>query len=544
MDKSVIPPKWHDDFYKNAYLNIFPDFFQAFKESGGSFEALLPALASVFYKSLGLSPSDSYFVALLNGNFSFEHELEAAYFESEAVDFGDYQDTARPIFKSLSSNQWSTTMVVAYDNAKGQPGGNSPKTVITMPISCGSTVYGYVAMFLHNDTEIDENSPQIKFIEDCVRLVGMARQGQTNDARFDYYLNNDYLTGLPNRNLMYESIVNSLQMAEMFFSKFAILSVKVGGLKQINDSLGMLTGDMALKAMSGVIADAVASVNIEGFEGGNVTGRMSGADFVVLVSLPSCVYEGNLIVSQYCEAIVTQTREPIEVNGHKLYLSTNVGAAIHPVHGEGAEEMLRKAEMARTVAKNEAPGTYLIYENFMGGDADDALWLNGNLPTAIEQNQFELFYQAKLDLEYGKIIGAEALIRWMHPEKGLLNPGAFVDFAERNNYGIQIDELVLDMACKQINLWKEKGFDFIVSVNISPRHFAGGLIYDTVKNVLENNNVNPSQLEIEILESIVVEDFDGTVKVVNDLRELGVRVSLDDFGSGYSSLEYVAKLPI
>jgi len=530
---------------ERIYNQIFPDFFRSLKASGGSFDVLMPALARVFYETLGLSSDSAYFVTFLHFDASLEDELEVVYFESTTTVFDEYKDTLRATVSYLVKNYDASPRVVTYEEMGGVSGGNTPKSILIVPIRFHSTTYGYTAMYVHDkELEYHEAIQQIDFLAECVFLLALSRQGQLNDARFEHYLHNDYLTDLPNRNQMYESIVHSLQMAEIFFSKFAILSVKINGIKQINDSLGMMTGDMVMKAMGKIISDAVVSVELDDCTGGSLTGRMSGADFVVLIALPTCLYESNVVVNTYCEAITKQTRKPIEVNGHTLYLSTNVGAAIHPVHGDGAEELLRKAEMAKSVAKLEAPGAHRIYENFMGGNADDTLWLNSNLPSAIAQNQFEMFYQAKTNLQTGDVIGAEALIRWMHPDKGMLSPAAFIDFAERNNFGIEIDKLVLDMACKQINIWQDKGINLAVSVNISPKHFAGGLICDSVENALRENNVNPACLEIELLESIMVEDFEGTVKVISALRDLGVRVSLDDFGSGYSSLEYVAKLPI
>jgi len=534
-----------NNYSEDAYNQIFADFFRSFKGSGGSFEVAMPALARIFYDTFKLSPDNDYIVGLLQNSNSLDGELEVVYFESYTTTFDEYKTVMKPLVGFLAKNQWSGPKIVSYTELEGHvEGDDAPKTVIVVPIIHGDTTQGYIAMFLHSDNCPELYSKEMDFVTDCVYLLALSRQSQLSDARFEHYLKNDYLTDLPNRNHMYEAVVHSLQMAEIFFSKFAILSVKINGLKQVNDSLGMMVGDMALKIMGQVIADAVASVDLGDCKGGSLTGRMSGADFAVLISLPACLYEGNMVVAAYCDAIMDKTREPIEVDGNKLYLSTSVGAAIYPVHGEVAEDLLRKSEMAKTAAKNKAPGTYLIYEGFMGGEADDTLWLNSNLPTAISQNQFELFYQAKIDLKTGDVIGAESLIRWNHPERGMVNPGAFIEFAEQNNYGIDIDKLVLDMACNQINAWEEKGIDLIVSVNISPRHFIGGLICNSVENILQEKNVDPSHLEIELLESIVVEDFDGTVQVINALKELGVSVSLDDFGSGFSSLEYVAKLPI
>ena len=524
---------------------MFSEFFKEFKGSGGSFEIAMPALARIFYETFKFSPDDCCFVGLLQNSDGFEGQLEVVYFESSKNSFDHYKEMLKPLINFLLKRNGAGPEIISYKDLEGHlKDGNVPKRFIIVPIKHGNINYGYFVMLLYWDNCPDIDDKEMEFVADCVNLLALSRHGQLSDARFEHYLKNDHLTDLPNRNQMYEAVVHSLQMAEIFFSKFAILSVKINGLKQVNDSLGMMAGDMALKAMSRVIADAVADVELGDSIGGSLTGRMSGADFAVLISLPDCLEEGIVLVSEYCKAIIDKTRQPIEVDSNKLYLSTSVGAAIYPIHGEMAEELLRKSEMAKSAAKNKAPGTYLIYEGFMGGEADDTLWLNSNLPTAISQNQFELFYQAKVDIKTGKVVGAEALIRWNHPERGMVNPGIFIEFAEHNNYSIDIDKLVLDMACDQINIWKKKGINLTVSVNISPRHFIGGLICNSVENVLQEKQMDHANLEIELLESLAVEDFDGTVQVINSLRKLGVSISLDDFGSGFSSLEYVAKLPI
>jgi diguanylate cyclase (GGDEF)-like protein len=338
-----------------------------------------------------------------------------------------------------------------------------------------------------------------------------------------------------------------MQMSEYHESRFALLIVRVNGLKHINNSLGIFIGDDMLKEMGALIKSAAAA----GAGQDVFAGRLSGGDFVILLSFqnpqkgePAEIKTDEKIVQSCCEAIIDITKEQIEINGYKLYPSVNIGASIYPHHGTTAEELLRKADLAKGTAKQDKPNSYSIYDVRMDGDVERTMFLNNNLPAAISSNQFELYFQAQLDIKAGTIAGAEALIRWKHPEKGLILPNYFIVYAENNGYALQIDTLVLEMACNQINAWRDKGINLPVSVNISARHFTNGLIYDSISKILKEKQTEPSMLRIELVESALLEDFHGAVKVISDIREMGVTIALDDFGTGYSSFEYVARLPL
>jgi len=234
----------------------------------------------------------------------------------------------------------------------------------------------------------------------------------------------------------------------------------------------------------------------------------------------------------------------MEINEQKLYVSVNVGASVFPTHGETVEELLKKADIAKTAARNAKKNSYKIYDKSMEGQTEKILFLNNNLPNAISANQFELFYQAQMDIKTNRIIGAEALIRWRHPVRGIISPFEFIGYAEEHGFAIQIYSLVLDMACKQLKIWQDKGLDLNIGVNISPKHFSNGIIVNTINQVLWDKDINLTRLKIELLESSVFEDFNTTIKVIIELKNMGISIALDDFGVGYSSLEYVTKLPI
>jgi len=534
------------DFFKNAYSKYFPMFMGDLREAGGDFDALASATANLCGAVLGLSNISHSIAILFIKRVNFTDKLGLNYFKSNVVAEDEFEVTLEFVNRFLSLNPVHTTGRYKYSeiNKTITFGSQNPDSILIIPISTSSEICGYSVIFFHERAnKPDVNSMQVIFLSKVLFLVALTVQCEINDAMLEHYLMNDNLTGLPNRDHIYEAIIYLLQTALAFGQRFAIVIIRVNGIKSVNHSLGIITGDLMLKEV-GKLIETTVSKNVKY---STMIGRLSGADFIVMITLPEDTRtesDDEFLIKTCCNAIIAETEKHVDINGYNLYPSVNIGASIYPFHGETVEELLRKAELAKNDAKNTGPGTFSIYKSFMDGDAEEILFLNSNLPTAISKNQFEMFYQALVDVKTGKVTAAEALIRWRHPKRGLIFPDSFVHFAEKNAYGIQIDILVLNMACKQIIEWQKKGIDIIVSVNISPRHFMNGLIYDSVKKVIEKHEVDPSRLRIELLENVLLEDFGSAIKVINDLRSTGVGVALDDFGSGYSSLEYVSQLPM
>ena len=538
-------------FLSNAFGKILPEFINDLKGADDHNEVLFSSLARLFSSVIGYPPEKSHFAVFLFEKVAFGEKLDVSYFESTTVSLDKYESVLTTTTKLLTNGVANSPTVITLKQLMQLAPNVSalPLSVLVVPIRSTHADYGYVTVYCHGDTgQFIKGSPQMQFITMIMHLVVLFCKNRNSEALFAHYLMNDHLTELPNRTHIYESIIYHLQMAGILDSRFAILIIKINGIKHINDSLGIITGDMALKEMGLMIKSAVpepAAGDDAYLEA--LVGRLSGDDFVALVTLPPENTDEKADIETakvLCNAIIEKTKHHVEISGHNLYLTANIGASIYPYHGDTAEELLRKADLAKSASQANGPRSFAVYEHFMDGDAGKILFLNSNLPVAIATNQFELFYQAQLDTKTERLVGAEALIRWNHPERGMIPPGDFVDFAERNAFGVQIDKLVLDMACEQILKWQAKGRNLVVSINISPKHFENGLIYDTLSKALANTKVNASQLKIELLESILVDDFVGTVDVINALRALGVSVALDDFGTGYSSLEYVAKLPL
>ena len=543
MNENVLSPL---DYFKYAYAQVLPVFVGEVIDAGGDFKALSKAAAHLCGTTLELRRVSHSIAVIIIDKSGFSTKPETHYFSSNVVSENDFQGVIISTIIYLTENPISETMSYEFSeiDEKISNAPDAPASVLVVPISTSSATCGYSVVFFHDSSDsCSVEDPKVKFISKVIYPVALAVQCELTEAMLEHYLMSDNLTDLPNRDHIYEAIIYMLQTAEAFGHRFALMVIRVNGLKHINNSLGIITGDLMLKAMGTLIRKAVrASTDYE-----TLVGRLSGGDFIILITLP-VVNSGDSgdedTIKSCCRAIIDETNKHVEINGYKLYPSTNIGASVYPVHGETAEELLRKADLAKNDAKLGGPGTFSIYKSFMDGDAEEILFLNSNLPTAIAFNQFMMHYQGMVDLKSGKIVAVEALIRWEHPERGILYPDQFMPFAEKNAYCVQIDKLVLNMACKQIVLWQDKGIDLVVSVNISPKHFINGLIYDSVKKVLDGYKLEPSRLRIELLENVLLDDFNAAVKVIHDLRSLGVGIALDDFGSGYSSLEYVSRLPL
>ena len=534
------------DHSNNEFDKLLPAFIGEIIDASGDFVALSAASAKLCSCALELQNTNHSIAVFIVDSSGISNKYDSCYFSSNVVSEDEFQPVINTTINHLTENPVNNAKCYNYpeiinDNT-GEAG--NPVSLLVVPICISSEICGYTVVFYHdNDNPHTVDDPQVKFISKVMYLIALAVHCELNDAILEHYMMSDNLTELPNRDHVYEAIKYILQTTEAFSHRFALMVIRFNGLKYINNSLGIRTGDLLIKSMGALIEKSVSSST----DNETLIGRLSGGNFIALITLPSVNCNENDdkdVISKCCRAIAKEADRNIEINGYKMHPSTNIGVSIYPTHGETAEELLRKADLAKNDSKNAGPGTFSIYKSFMDGDAEEVLFLNSNLPTAISLNQFEMFYQAMADVSTGKIIAAEALIRWKHPERGFIKPDSFIPFAEKNAYAVHIDKLVLDMVCNQIVLWQEKGIDLVVSINVSPRHFINGLIYESVRNVLEEFNLEPSRLRIELLENVLLEDFNAVVRVIENLRSLGVGIALDDFGSGYSSLDYVSRLPL
>lgn len=349
----------------------------------------------------------------------------------------------------------------------------------------------------------------------------------------------DPLTGLPNRMLFEDRMVHALQrharaaeqISERKVGKVAVLFVDLDGFKPVNDSLGHAAGDEVLKEAAARLRAVARDVD--------TVARIGGDEFVLLMedvpSLADCV--------SLASRLIAALTAPLEVAGRRVALSGSVGIAAYPDHGAG-EHLLKHADAAMYTAKRTGGGNYALYEAHMDEGAQEQLNLLNDLRLAIEQKgQLQLHYQPKIDGKQGQIRGVEALLRWNHPERGMLNPGLFIPIAERFGLINALGNWVIEEACRQMHAWREVGLNMRVAINLSVHQLREQDLAARIEASLARNLVDPSQLLCEITESVAMEDLKSTQRAFEELARIGVFLSIDDFGTGYSSLSYLRQLP-
>ena len=342
----------------------------------------------------------------------------------------------------------------------------------------------------------------------------------------------DILTGLPNRTLFLDRLARAVAHAKRNQGTVGVLFIDLDRFKNVNDTFGHHAGDVLLQM--------AANRMREGLRDEDTVARLSGDEFGVLLPHVSD-FDGVVTVT---EKIVGLFQEPFSLAEERLVVTPSIGIAIHPQDGEEADELVASADTAMYRAKERGRNTYEIYSPALRTRAHDRLELEAALRRGLSRDELVLHYQPRVDLRSRRIVGAEALVRWEHPDRGLLLPGHFVPLAEQSGLVVAMGELVLLGACEQNRAWQKAGLPPVkVSVNVSARQFREGIV-DATAAVLRGTGLDPRCLELELTESAAIESLDLTVAALEDLRSIGVGCSIDDFGTGYCGLKYLSRLPI
>jgi diguanylate cyclase (GGDEF)-like protein len=307
----------------------------------------------------------------------------------------------------------------------------------------------------------------------------------------------------------------------------------VDNFKTINDSLGHLVGDGQLKGVALRLRECLRDTD--------TLSRQGGDEFLIVLS---DVRDTDSIIV-IAEKILARLSEPFDIDHHELAISLSIGVAVYPDDGNDFDTLLKKSDTAMYQAKESGRNTYRFHTEQMNLDAIEHLRMRNGLRRALEHNEFELHYQPQFSLASGKIIGAEALIRWHHPDLGMVTPERFISIAEDSGLIVPIGEWVLKEACKQAVAWCRAGFpDLLIAVNLSAVQFKRGDVEESVKQALAESGLNPAWLELELTESILIKDTERVLTTVSNLKSLGVKFSIDDFGTGYSSLSYLKRFNV
>lgn len=353
------------------------------------------------------------------------------------------------------------------------------------------------------------------------------------NAQLHHAATHDPLTMLPNRALLADRLEQAIANAERHRSRFALLVVDLDRFKSVNDSLGHMAGDTMLREVARRLGRLLRKAD--------TLARLGGDEFVLIVTEISGPHDVELVATKLQAAIA----EPIPVSGVDLHISTSIGVSIFPDDAMDAAALLQSADAAMYHAKKVGRNTFQFFAPAMNSFARERLELESGLRRALQNGEFELHYQPKVDIATGRIESAEALIRWNHPERGLVAPNAFIGLAEDTGLILPIGEWVVREACQQLRAWHRAGHTHLrMAVNLSAQQFQQKNLVEMVQSALSEAHLEAHFLELELTETAVMHDAEQSVRVLERLSALGVRISVDDFGTGYSSLSYLRRLPL
>jgi diguanylate cyclase (GGDEF)-like protein len=366
--------------------------------------------------------------------------------------------------------------------------------------------------------------------QENVKLIGLLEQEK---LRAMDLASHDYLTGIPNRRFFTELATNELKRARRSRNLYALLFLDLDRFKSINDELGHAVGDLLLKAVAARLRDSLREYDL--------VARLGGDEFSVLLS----EMRSEEHVSQVAAKLANDLSQPYTLDGKLVETSPSIGIALYPRDGQGYQELITHADQAMYTAKKKGQGRFHFYDASLNALAVRESELTGRFKSAIQDNEFSLHFQAKFELDGLGLRGLEALIRWEHPVHGLIFPNDFIPLAEQNDYIIPIGYWVIDAVCAQIAKWRASGFPTVpVAINISAQHLRDTQLPAYLMHAIEKHGLTPCMIEIEVTESSLIDDPEVAQANLRQLTDAGIRVFLDDFGTGFSNLSWLKQLPI
>lgn len=348
-----------------------------------------------------------------------------------------------------------------------------------------------------------------------------------------YLATHDALTGLPNRGYLMEQLARAVSDAQRNARPLAVLYLDLDGFKEINDTLGHSTGDEALKTVASLLKVTVPEIT--------TIARVGGDEFVLVLEHASA----KSLAAELARRLKRCFQVPINAAGREIFLTPSIGVSVFPDDGDQGETLLRTADIAMYRAKSEGRNTCVHYSPDLEAQMTERLEMRNLLRHAVDRNELVLHFQPKVSMQTGKIIGAEALIRWNSAERGLISPAQFIPLAEESGQIIPIGEWVLRTACAQAMQWRRQGLPpLVIAVNLSPRQFRQADLLERIQQTLDDTGLHPEYLELEVTESAIMDNAASAIRLLNDIHDMGVNLAIDDFGTGYSSLAYLKQLPV
>jgi len=373
-------------------------------------------------------------------------------------------------------------------------------------------------------------------IGDDLHFIGIVRditERKRAQEQLEFMSNFDPLTGLPNRALLRDRMEHAIKQAHRDGHLVALMFLDLDRFKTINDSLGHSAGDQLLKTVAGRLADCVRE--------GDTIARLGGDEFVVLLEGIHHVDNAALVADKIRNTLAA----PIDLQGNEVVVTASIGITVYPFDDERIEELLKDADTAMYRAKEGGRDNYQFFTADMTAHAVERMQMEQDLRKALERDELVLYYQPQIDLGTRRVSGMEALLRWNHPEKGLVSPAQFIPILEETGLILQVGEWVIRTAVNQCRTWIDEGVGaYRIAVNLSARQFRQSNLFEQIETAITEVGLDPQLLELEITEGLLVENIDATVATLDRLNAMGLQVSIDDFGTGYSSLNYLKRLPL
>jgi diguanylate cyclase (GGDEF)-like protein len=390
---------------------------------------------------------------------------------------------------------------------------------------------GMLSVYKRPDAELRQPNSQVIGI--CANLAGIAIESCQAAERIRHLAHHDDLTGLPNRLLFNYQLPKALARAQRDGTSVGVLFLDLDRFKIINDTLGHDAGDMVLRQIAGHLRSCVRETD--------TLARVGGDEFTVLVEqLPDTQYLGAI-----AEKLLTAMASPLAIGGNVYQLSGSIGIAMYPEDGADGASLLKNADIAMYGAKASGRNNYQFYSSDINAHSLERLALENELRQAVARREFEVHYQPKVDISTGRIAGAEALVRWRHPQRGMLLPGEFIFVAEEVGLISSIGSFVLDTVCADIARWRDSGLPPMrVAINLSAQQFADSRLIDNLNQVLQQTGCDPELLEFEITESVVMTSPGKALQLLEQIKDYGITLAIDDFGTGHSSLAYLKRFPV
>ncbi len=383
----------------------------------------------------------------------------------------------------------------------------------------------------HLQQQLDQRSAELARANKCIAEDALARSA--SEQRIHHIALHDVLTGLPSRSLLQDRLSLAISDSERSGEPLWVLLVDLDRFKYVNDSMGHKAGDVLLMTIAARLRSALHD--------NDTVARLSGDEFVVIMSQQA----GQQLAPGLVQQLMDCVAQPVLLGTKEYSVTCSIGVAVYPTAGAMADSLIEHADIAMYSAKKFGRNNFQFYTPAMNDEAQERVRIESALRTALERDEFVLHYQPQVDLASGKIVGMEALIRWQHPELGMVSPMRFISVAEDTGLIVPIGAWVMRTACLQNRAWHDAGMGGLrVAVNLSARQFGSPDLLDNIRAVLDESKLDPHCLEIELTESLFMSDVTLAVDLLHSMKAIGVNLSIDDFGTGYSSLSYLSRFPI